>query len=406
MTLIERLRSGDIPSPSDLLDSLARHFPLIAEMESTPQDPEWHDEGNVRIHTEMVLSEMGRLLNIAKIEPSPAETVILLVGAALHDIGKTITTREEEVDGRLRIISPHHPERGRSYVAPLIGGLGFTPVEISGILGLIRHHHDVSKLVYRNSGQHRFTRLSRIVAPGLLYQFEQCDLRGRICSDLDDKLEILELFRIETENHQLWHGEDPYRAWRESLSAQIAEPEEYHYVLNRAIFEYENHLINSPEEALAKTWDHRRNHCTVTIVSAPSGSGKSTFLQTLSDDETEIISLDAIREELTGRRSDQSKNGQVIQLAKERLRDALRNKRNVLWDTTGLRRDGRAMVSGLAHDYHAATRIVALGVPPETAAKRNRDRPDQVPASVLEKQYRQWQWPDLWEAHQVDHHYF
>ena len=36
-----------------------------------------------------------------------------------------------------------------------------------------------------------------------------------------------------------------------------------------------------------------------------------------------IISLDQIRQELTGKRSDQSKNGQVLQRAKEQLREGL-----------------------------------------------------------------------------------
>ncbi len=91
----------------------------------------------------------------------------------------------------------------------------------------------------------------------------------------------------------------------------------------------------------------------------------------------------------------------MLQLAKARLRESLRAKENVAWDATGLREDGRAMVLGLGHAYHAHTRIVAFASPPETLHRRNRERPHMIPSKVIDRQLDRLQWPNGWEAHEI-----
>ncbi|MFT4640450.1 MAG: HD-GYP domain-containing protein (c-di-GMP phosphodiesterase class II) [Verrucomicrobiales bacterium] len=90
-----------VMEPSALLDFMEPMFPLIGQMVSTPQDAEWHAEGDVRRHTEWVLAEMHALLTKElETEDLDEETrTALILGAALHDIGKTLTTREQEMDG-------------------------------------------------------------------------------------------------------------------------------------------------------------------------------------------------------------------------------------------------------------------------------------------------------------------
>jgi predicted kinase len=406
MKIIELIRSGQLPTPGGLLDALEVVFPLLGALENTPQDAEWHGEGNVRIHTEMVVAEAIQLINSGEVTFSKEQQVALLVGAALHDIGKALTTQEEEIHGKIRIVSPHHAERGRSYAAPLMGSLALEDGEIKSILGIIRYHHDVRKVVSQNSEKRAYTRLARCIDLPLLYWFERCDNLGRICHDMSENLETLELFRAEAESLNLFQNTDPYAEWKSFFDREITVQSERDYVTGYAIADFEKGLINSPEEALARHWQHRAHHGSVTVISAPGGAGKTTWIKENTDGETVVISLDDLREELTGKRSDQSMNGQVLQLGKERLRQALREKRDIIWDSTSLRRDNRSMVLDLGLDYHAKTRIVALGTPPEVAHQRNRDRKAQIPASILEKQYHQWQWPDLSEAHSVEEFFF
>ena len=67
-----------------------------------------------------------------------------------------------------------------------------------------------------------------------------------------------------------------------------------------------------------------------------SGSGKSTLAKQLTDAEknTIIISSDSIREELTGKVEDQSKNEEVFKIFHKRIREGLENKHNVVADAT------------------------------------------------------------------------
>lgn len=69
-----------------------------------------------------------------------------------------------------------------------------------------------------------------------------------------------------------------------------------------------------------------------------SGSGKSTLAKQLTDAEknTIIISSDSIREELTGKVEDQSKNEEVFKIFHKRIREGLENKHNVVADATNI----------------------------------------------------------------------
>ncbi len=80
---------------------------LLPEMEALydcPQDPEWHPEGNVWIHTLMVIDK-ARELNGDLDRPRLAT---IMLGAVCHDLGKPATTAV--IDGRVR--SPNHEAMG------------------------------------------------------------------------------------------------------------------------------------------------------------------------------------------------------------------------------------------------------------------------------------------------------
>lgn len=66
-------------------------LPLLGELPHTPQDPEWHAEGDVATHSALVLARAHELSEGL----DPFDRAALLLAAALHDIGKALTTREE-----------------------------------------------------------------------------------------------------------------------------------------------------------------------------------------------------------------------------------------------------------------------------------------------------------------------
>lgn len=197
------------PSFEALRDRWQRHLPLLADLETTPQDPEWHGEGNVAVHCAMVLAEVRRL---AASEPlTPFEFLTLQLAAVLHDIGKPLTTRTREINGRIRVVSPHHAEEGRNWLALRIPELGL-PVEVErDVLALTAFHHQPRRLVQDEAAEARWRWLARCCPPRQVQLLELADLRGRQCPDLDEQIATMDLFRLRCEELNLWTGDDPWQ---------------------------------------------------------------------------------------------------------------------------------------------------------------------------------------------------
>lgn len=86
------------------------HFPEIAALAGTPQDPEWHPEGDVFTHTGHCLDA---LVTLPEWQMADEESRIVYSLAVLaHDFAKPATTQTALRDGRERIVSPGHEEAG------------------------------------------------------------------------------------------------------------------------------------------------------------------------------------------------------------------------------------------------------------------------------------------------------
>src|SRR5579872_5527244 len=88
-------------------ESLSSTFQWVADMGGVPQDPIHHAEGDVAIHTQMVINELCKLPEYLQL--SPQEQELLWASALLHDVEKRSTT-VTETDGR--ITSPGHAKKG------------------------------------------------------------------------------------------------------------------------------------------------------------------------------------------------------------------------------------------------------------------------------------------------------
>ncbi len=92
---------------------LARHYPELDILDSVPQDPRWHPEGDVWIHTLLVVDSAAYLAGRDDLDLR-ARTIALF-GALCHDLGKVTTTvREEDRDiaQGFRITARGHEEAG------------------------------------------------------------------------------------------------------------------------------------------------------------------------------------------------------------------------------------------------------------------------------------------------------
>jgi predicted kinase len=159
-------------------------------------------------------------------------------------------------------------------------------------------------------------------------------------------------------------------------------------------------VIFTPHEAVARPYKYRDGFASLVVTCAPSGSGKSTWIQkTLPD--YKIISLDDLREELSGKRADQSMNGQVLQAAREQLKTHLREHKNVVWDATSLLKRHRSVVLQLGFDYQAFVTLAVFHLPESLLEQRNRQRTQAIPCNVLLRQLQNVDFPFITEAHQT-----
>jgi tRNA nucleotidyltransferase (CCA-adding enzyme) len=86
------------------------HFPEIAALDGVPQEPEWHPEGDVLVHTNHCLNA---LVGLDSWRNGPPQTRRLLTLSVLaHDFGKATTTKQAERRGKLRWVSPEHEAAG------------------------------------------------------------------------------------------------------------------------------------------------------------------------------------------------------------------------------------------------------------------------------------------------------
>lgn len=86
-------------------------YPELQAMIDTPQEPEWHPEGDVWTHTLLCLDTAARLIREHG-SFTEEERLQILVGVLCHDVGKPPTTQRMEKNGQVRIRSLGHQEAG------------------------------------------------------------------------------------------------------------------------------------------------------------------------------------------------------------------------------------------------------------------------------------------------------
>lgn len=143
-----------------------RHFPEIGGLRGTPQEPEWHPEGDVFTHTQHCLEALVPLEGWQTAEAGRRRMLTLAVLA--HDFGKPATTIRAERRGALRWISPGHEAAGAPLAGAFLRRIG-APIELDApVCALVAHH-----LAHHHGQQGEFTdtrvrRLARKLSPATI----------------------------------------------------------------------------------------------------------------------------------------------------------------------------------------------------------------------------------------------
>lgn len=392
--------NGATPPLKDWVEALGSDFPLLHELVHTPQDAKWHAEGDVFVHTAMVLEQAyARLRNEAAALDADRRFALVLA-AVFHDIAKPLTTREQDFSGVVRIVAPRHADRGRSWLAWALPGQVPFPIA-QQVLALVGHHHDVLRLVVEGRPAREYRRLARLADTELLYHLEAADIAGRVSLVCGRELELVELFRLYCEDYRAW-TRAPYTDWEAELYSMISDIDEatQQFIVEQSVRDFEDGLISTPHEAAARSFSYRSAYSRLVVLCGPAGCGKSTWAASAYGDYS-VVSLDALRRDIVGDTEDQSKNGQVLQAAKEQLREHLRKRRKVVWDATNVRRELRSGVLKLGFDYKAHVSLVVFYLAKHELYRRNNERERCVARNVIERQVTGMEWPYAHEAHRL-----
>ncbi len=150
-------------------------FPELVSLVGVPQEKEWHPEGNVDVHTLMVVDEARKLIDDLEF----AKQVTVMLGALCHDFGKPSTTKF--FDGRWR--SYAHDEAGVEPTISFLDKLGIFTLDgydvREQIVQLVRYHLLPGMFYKSQPGDGAFRRLARKVEPDLLYRVAKADSLGR-----------------------------------------------------------------------------------------------------------------------------------------------------------------------------------------------------------------------------------
>lgn len=357
-------------------DDLADSFDWIADMKGVEQDPIWHAEGDVFVHTKMVVDELVKLPSFEML--SDGDKHILVSAALMHDIEKRSTTTTEVIEGKNRIVSPRHAKKGEFTARQLLYTQFDAPFqEREKICKLVRLHGLPLWAITKDKPSMEVIYSSCVVNNEQLAMLATADVHGRICPDKEEILTRIELYKeLSIENDCL------------------TQPKKFRSNYGRYLYfnREEGYVDYEPFDDLI---------CTVTLMCALPGSGKDTYIKKHLDQP--VLSLDNIRRKHKISPTDKKGNGQVIQLGKEKAKEFLRSKTSFVFNATNITKDMRSRWISLFTDYNARVKIVYLEVPYKKLLKQNSNREYAVPRDVIHKMIGKLELPDYREAHDVEY---
>jgi tRNA nucleotidyltransferase (CCA-adding enzyme) len=173
-------------------------LPELRPLVGCPQEPEWHPEGDVWVHTLMVVDEARQRND----DLDRQRLVTVMLGAVCHDLGKPATTAL--IDGRIRSLD--HEQAGVAPTVSLLERLRIYTIAgydvRSQVVGLVAHHlkpgmlHKAARV-----GDGAFRRLAQKVDLELLARLARADCHGRTgqfdCSAMDWFLERARALGVE-----------------------------------------------------------------------------------------------------------------------------------------------------------------------------------------------------------------
>jgi len=379
MTFQEKMLNVE---PINLFDYKSE-IPEFRLLEKCPQDRKWHAEGDVLIHTNMVLEEAYKLCQDIK-NPNIRQNIYF--GSLLHDFGKPQTTFSKK-NGK--VVAYGHEGvgvlRAREFLRKHFPQFNFARRE--WILSLVEFHGHPKRMMNTGSKDEKFKKLSLDVNTLEVHHVEVADFTGRRGASHDGALKVLDDFQALCQRMDIW---DKYYNIpnSEKLSKLVYNIARWR-ILFRQMDENDQQMFDK-----LKKFDDKEPFGLVMTIGVP-GIGKTTYIDKIYS-HLPKVSMDEKRAEL-GDIMDMSKNQKVFSMCQKELADNMRAGVNCVWDATSISRKMRKGLIDIVRQHGGYVSMVYFDSPLEDALERNSKRDRQVPKEVIEDYHTRLQSPKPYE---------
>ncbi|CAA6823390.1 MAG: Metal dependent phosphohydrolase [uncultured Aureispira sp.] len=335
------------------------------DLQNCPQDPTFHAEGDVGIHTKMVVNA---LMNLEEFQALNAyDQQILSWSALLHDIGKPRCTMTDE-EGFIR--APKHANIGEKMARRILWDMDFKARE--AICALIRLHSLPIWCLDKQNPNAAVASASLRLTNKHLYLLSKADVLGRESISQDDFLERIAFFKAFAIEQECWEQAKPFHN-RHSRFKFFHKASSYPAVI------YDDTAFE------------------VILLSGIPGSGKDTYAKT---QKLPMISLDAIRAELKIKVTDKNGQGEVVQLAYKRAKEFAAKKQSFVWNSTNLTNELRTRLVRTLSVYNPRFKLVYIETSRANILARRRAT---IPIRKLEKMINMLEMPLPNEVHSIEY---
>jgi putative nucleotidyltransferase with HDIG domain len=349
--------------------AILAQFPCLQPLATCEQNPLYHAEGNVWIHTQLVCAAL--VLLPAWQVLNARDRSILFAAALFHDIAKPMATQVTD-DGS---ITEGHMNLGARMVRQILQDLQ-TPFAIREAIVAIVKYESLPLWFWDKAQPLRsIIKASQLVRCDWLAVMAEADVKGQICVDRDRLLDTIEFFRGFCQEHHCFDRAYPFAS-------------------AHSRFIYFHKEDANPTHA---AFDGTRLE--VILMCGLPGTGKDYWIEH-THPNLPVISLDRLRVNMGILPTDEQ--DKIIQAGRDLAKGYLQSKTPFIWNATNIVKPIRSGLIRLFASYHARIRIVYLEVPLDRVLRQNRARKDPVPTTVIHRYRDRLEMPDLTECHQLD----
>lgn len=350
-------------------------FPRLVALETTPQSPIYHAEGNVGIHTRMVLDALMQSPHFQGARGAQRE--VLFFAALLHDLCKPETTVIDPVTGNIG--QPGHSRRGAVDVRALLWQAG-APFAVREAICRIIATHQVPFYAFDSrrgeSAEFIARKLSWELESADLIAVARADMQGRICVDQQARFDDIDLFEALAQEDGCLHTP------RATASAHTR------LVYARGGQVHIDSELFQPVGAQ------------VTVLSGLPASGKDTWVAAHARG-LDVVSFDDAKKHLGLKHGEN--DGMAAHYAIDKAKVLLRKQTPFVWNATHLSHQMRTKTLDLLYAYHAQVRLVYLEAAHDVVFARNHQRDSTLSNPALARMLHRWEVPLPWEAHTVEY---